>query len=173
MTTRDELLEHARTILCRGDAVSLDAVAREAGLTKPGVIHHVGSKEGLMIALVDHVIDHLEDDWGTGLPAGATVEDRLTVYLDYALDTPFDGAELAALADPRLRDALLQRWAERFEEWFVFDTDPTRRAAQIVVRQIADGVWYNRALGILEPDEADREAIRATGHGLLRAAVGA
>ena len=74
---------------------------------------------------------------------------------------------LAALADPRLRDPLLRRWSDRFDEWFVFDDDPVRRAPQVVVRQIADGVWYNRALGILELDERDREAIRTTAHGLL------
>ncbi|MEI5604275.1 helix-turn-helix domain-containing protein, partial [Streptomyces brasiliscabiei] len=62
MPTKIELLDHAVEVLRRGDALTLDAVAREAGLTKPGVVHHFGTKEVLTVAVVNRIIDRWEAD---------------------------------------------------------------------------------------------------------------
>ena len=93
--SKSELLESAVEILARGEPLTLDAVARASGLTKPGVIHHVGSKEGLMVAVVDHVIDRWTEDLDARLPSDATDVDRLAAYVDHALSTDFDPSDLA------------------------------------------------------------------------------
>lgn len=51
--TRKALLDGAaRAITVHGAAVSLDAVAREAGVSKGGLLHHFRSKDALLIGMV-------------------------------------------------------------------------------------------------------------------------
>lgn len=62
-------------------AVSLQDVAREVGLTQAGLLHHVGSKDGLLELLVSHLYDRsgTPDDYlATGDPA-ATHPDGLSL----------------------------------------------------------------------------------------------
>lgn len=52
--TRRALLDAAaRAIVSHGAAVSLDVVAREAGVSKGGLLHHFRSREALLIGMVE------------------------------------------------------------------------------------------------------------------------
>ena len=55
------ILDAAGAVLRRGDAraLTIDAVAAEAGLSKGGVLHHYASKDALILALVDRKLQHL------------------------------------------------------------------------------------------------------------------
>ena len=56
--TRRALLDAAaRTVVVHGAGVSLDVVAREAGVSKGGLMHHFRSKDELMTALADDLFD--------------------------------------------------------------------------------------------------------------------
>ena len=158
--SRSELLHNAAEILARGEPLTLDAVARASGLTKPGVIHHVGSKEGLMIAVVDHVIDRWTEELDSRLPSDATDVDRLAAYVDHALSTDFDPSDLVPLADLKLRDTLRDRWTEKLSPWLVASTSGSHRAGRIAARLLADGAWFNSAAGIETMNDDDRAEVR-------------
>ena len=105
---RDEALDRAVDLLRDGESLSLDSVARATGLTKPGLMYHFPTKEGLMTALVDRVVDRVRARAGRA-PAGRRDEsdhrvERLAAYLRWALAVPHDGSDLVMLSDPRLRD---------------------------------------------------------------------
>ena len=157
--SQNALLEHAVEILARGEPLTLDSVARACGLTKPGVIHHVGSKEGLMVAVVDHVIDRWTEDLDALLPADATDVDRLVAYVDHALSTDFDPSDLAPFADIRLRETLRDRWTEKLASWLVASTEGPLRARRIAARLIADGAWFNSAAGIETMNDSERAEV--------------
>lgn len=55
MTTRDDILAAALTLFAgRGyDAVGVAEIVDDAGITKPTLYHHFGSKQGLLEAIVD------------------------------------------------------------------------------------------------------------------------
>lgn len=56
--TRAALLEAAKRVLqTQGAALSLDAVAREAGVSKGGLLHHYPSREALLSALALELIE--------------------------------------------------------------------------------------------------------------------
>lgn len=166
---RAQLLDNAVEILRRDDVLTLDSLARAAGLTKPGVLHHVGSKEGLLLAVVDHVVDtweeHLRQD-----PAAQTGEpdatDRLRAYVDFAFTGNFDGSDLALFADVKLRQRLREQWAQRLEPW-LGPTGQERNAHHISVRLLADGAWFNQALGLAEMTTAEKAEVRALAHRML------
>lgn len=52
--TRREVLDAAaRALIAHGPGVSLDAVAREAGVSKGGLLHHFRTKQALLAGLID------------------------------------------------------------------------------------------------------------------------
>ena len=163
MPTKIELLDHAVEVLRRGDALTLDAVAREAGLTKPGVVHHFGTKEVLTVAVVNRIIDRWEADLHTRASTDAEAIDKLRAYVDYALNGDFDSSDLALLADVNLRERLSALWAERLTPWLGsnIDTDPASRASLRAARLLADGAWFNTALGIPTVRDDERSVLRA------------
>ena len=59
--TRRVLLDAAaRSAVTHGAGVSLDVVAREAGVSKGGLLHHFPSKDELMAALADDLFDRFD-----------------------------------------------------------------------------------------------------------------
>jgi AcrR family transcriptional regulator len=59
--TRRALLDAAaRSVVAHGAGVSLDVVAREAGVSKGGLMHHFRSKDELMSALADDLFDQFD-----------------------------------------------------------------------------------------------------------------
>jgi len=62
--TAQRLLEGARRLLERSGyaSLTLDAVAREAGETKSLIRYHFGSKQGLLVALVDWLLHEYTSD---------------------------------------------------------------------------------------------------------------
>jgi len=51
--TRREVLDAAaRALVAHGPSVSLDAVAKEAGVSKGGLLHHFRTKQALLAGLI-------------------------------------------------------------------------------------------------------------------------
>ncbi len=59
---RDQLLDSALQIVARDGfaSLTLDAVAKTAGVSKGGLIHHFPSKEALVAGMLEHHCDQLE-----------------------------------------------------------------------------------------------------------------
>lgn len=155
MAKKLEILDSALKVLRLGDALTIDAVAREGGLTKPGVVHHFPTKESLTLAVLDHLLAKWKDELIARAGANADAKDRLRAYVEYTLLGEMDSADLALFADPRLRDRLSARWAEQMNVWFGESNDPRVVAARL----IADGAWIDRCLGILPQDHLQRTAV--------------
>ncbi|MCG8926014.1 TetR/AcrR family transcriptional regulator [Lentzea sp. CC55] len=50
----------ARALIAQGPNVSLDAVAKEAGVSKGGLLHHFRSKQALIVGLIEEWFDHYD-----------------------------------------------------------------------------------------------------------------
>ncbi|MET1059391.1 MAG: TetR/AcrR family transcriptional regulator [Nocardioides sp.] len=174
---RDEALDRAVDLLRRGESLSLDSVAGATGLTKPGLMYHFPTKEALMTALVDRVVDGCERELEGLLPAGAaspTTHERLAAYLRWALTLPHDGSDLVMLSDPRLRDCLIDRWSERLRTWVEVPEDlPAQDRARLhLVRLAADGCWFADASGCAPLAADERPDVLRLGLELLEPGEG-
>lgn len=165
---KSSALDAAVRLLQDGGTLSLDSVARAAGLTKPGLMYHFATKEALLAALVEHVTDRCERELEALLPAGDDrsladhpARERLLAYAEWAITVEHGSADLVALADPRLRERMTELWAERFRPWVEVPADlpPPERARLHAVRLLADGCWFADASGILPVPAADRAAL--------------
>lgn len=157
MSARPALLEAAtRVVLAQGGAaLTLDAVAREAGVSKGGLLYHFPSKN----ALIGGLVAHLTEAFDAALAAAEAQEQGpgrhtrawLTVASSpqvAAVDAATAGlvaavAEAPALLQP-LRDAY-QRWDARMAD---DGLDPVDAA---LVRLTLDGLWMARVAGLPEP----------------------
>ena len=61
---RDEILGVAERRLVESgpDALRLQDIAAEVGVSHPAILHHFGSRDKLVLAVVDHAVARLQDD---------------------------------------------------------------------------------------------------------------
>lgn len=155
------ILDTALRLLDEGASVSLDSVAKAAGLTKPGLMYHFPTKAALMGALVDHVVDNLESDLIQRLAGPveqASAAERLRAYVQWALESPHRRSDLVMLADPKLADRLTKRWIARFDKWVAIPASASaqERAQYQAARLVADGAWLAATTNVF-PLTADEQ----------------
>ena len=163
MATKPEILDAALVALRRGGPLTLDSVAQEVGLTKPGIVHHFRTKSALTVAVVERLMDLWELDLTSRVDADADARARLRAYIDFAFTSDLDPSDLALLSDARLQQRLNELWVTRLAPWFgeSITDDPAELASIRAARLLADGAWFDRALGTVDFTEADRAAILA------------
>jgi AcrR family transcriptional regulator len=122
--TRARLLDAAATLFAdRGiDAVSVDAVAEAAGRTSGAVYAHFGSKQGLLMALLDEWAHALVTVLAAQFEGAASVEDRLRAVAADVITQPSDQTRrllllerelwLRAARDPEVAAAMRARAGE-------------------------------------------------------------
>ncbi|MFF3333004.1 TetR/AcrR family transcriptional regulator [Streptomyces sp. NPDC002888] len=156
-----------------GGTVTLDAAAKQAGLTKPGLMYHFPTKEALMLAVVNHVADRWEalllQRLGQPLET-ASHQQRIHAYVEVALAEPFDRADFAIFSDAHYRAAFTHTWVRRFEPWLTLPDDlpgPVR-GRLTAARLLADGHWMAAATDVFPVPERDHAHLLAVAEGLLK-----
>src|SRR3984893_8173920 len=102
--TRARLLDAAATLFAaRGtDAGSVDAVAHAAGRTSGAVYDHFGSKQGLLLALLDEWAHSLVTVIAAEFELATTVEDRLRAVAANVVTNPSDQTRRLLLLEREL-----------------------------------------------------------------------
>lgn len=99
------------------EAVSMDAVAAEAGVGKGTLFRRFGDKSGLAVALLDERERHLQERILTGPPPlgpDAPATDRLEAFLDAYLDYLFGHLDLVRVSETASPGARYRIGAYRF-----------------------------------------------------------
>lgn len=178
-SAREVMLDAAEAHLSADGTLTLDSAARAAGVTKPGLMYHFSTKEALLAAILERIgeryeqgmLAHVAARYGE-LPAdlaSVPVGHRYIAYLDWAGAEPLSPADLVIFADPNLRVALTERWQEQIDCWLHVPagTPAERRRRLLAVRLMADGLWFDRASGLLETSSDEAAAVHALALELL------
>jgi len=151
--TRDRLLDAAGTVVHRdgAQALTLDAVAKEAAVSKGGLLYHFKSKADLVQAMVDRWLGQ----FGTEMEEA----DEAFVRGYIKASTP-DEHELGMLAALVANPSLLVAVREQYGIW----QDRVQREARdpvdaTVARLAADGLWLAELLGMGPPTGELRERV--------------
>ena len=101
--------------------------------------------------------------------AEATAPQRFLAYLEWAGRASLSSADLVIFADPKLRVALTQRWQEQMDRWLDVPagTSVGLRRRLLAVRLLADGLWFDRASGLLETSAEEAVTLRKVAVDLL------
>ncbi len=167
-TTQRHILEAADQIVQRDGVahLTIEAVAREAGLSKGGVLYHFASKE----ALVNGMIALLLEDFDRDLAQALTQEDNssgqwLRAYISASSNLPEEeydpniGLIAAIGTDPCLLKPIRESyrtWQERVEH------DGLPPALATILRLAVDGLWFADFLGFASPQGKLREEVIQT-----------
>ncbi len=166
------LLAAAELIVKHGaDALTLDAVAANAGISKGGLLHHFPTKDALIHGMLDHLTQRFLDKQAQLLAreTPGTPGRWLRAYIDMTFtddEAPdvFDQA-LAHLVviDPDLRPMLQEKF-RYLGECARDDGLPPGQAE--LIRIACDGYWLGNILGMSDLDAAQRAQLRDTLHAL-------
>jgi AcrR family transcriptional regulator len=155
--TKIAILEAAaRVVLARGVAgLTLEAVAAESGLSKGGLLYHFATKEALLAAMVDRLIEvteqrieaHREQDRSKGNWVRGYLE---ACTLDAAAeDDPAGRLAVALLAAGATEPELVASLRARQDHWReMLRRDGIDPVLASIVRLAADGLWMNDIFGI-------------------------
>jgi AcrR family transcriptional regulator len=171
--TPDHILTAAERVVLRDGVarLTLEAVAREAKLSKGGVLYHFATKDALIQAMLERLIQycereleaHQEDDTAPGRWTRAYVRKKFEPVLSYPGEADFPrskevgaGLIVAATTNPRLLDPL----QERFRAWQqAIEADGIDPVRATVVRLAVDGLWLAELLGLWSPDDKLRTQV--------------
>src|SRR5215207_683151 len=155
---RAELLDAAIAVVRRdgAQALTLDAVAAEAGVSKGGVLYHFGSKRALIDGLVDCWLDDFEGRLdGPDFAAAYVRASDLSAAGPEVRASEF-GLLAALIDDPEVLEVARERHAEWLERML---GGGLAREDAWLVRLAADGLWYSDLLGIAAPQGEDRRLL--------------
>jgi AcrR family transcriptional regulator len=125
--TRDRLLQAAAARFAADgvERASIDAIADDAERTSGSVYAHFGSKEGLLLALLDSWKNDVVVASTAEISAAASTDERLAVIWRNFADPPGDGGRwlqlehelwLYATRHPDVLDRLAQRYRDVWQE---------------------------------------------------------
>ena len=145
--------------------LTLAAVAKEANVSKGGLLHYFPNKNALIEGLIVQLIDAFE----VSVTQKAASSDDPTAWLRAYINTTFDpqlsqaegsAGILAAVANnPELLAPLYERYQQWQHQIENSDIDP---ALATVLRLAADGLWFSELLGFGVLDEEKRAATLQT-----------
>ena len=164
--TRDRILEAGYAVAGQSGvaAVTLDAVADRAGVSKGGLLYHFPSKEALISGMVDglcHTFADLADAAASADPEPAGRSAR--AYLAASVGELWQSSRWLALVGALVvSPGLLDSWrAEVLAGREADEAENTDPVATAIVRLAADGLWLAGVLGLPEPDDALKSKILA------------
>jgi AcrR family transcriptional regulator len=174
---RTRILDAAEAIIrTRGVAgLTLEAAAREAGVSKGGLLYHFASKEALLAGLLNRMAGHVEEAFRQVLEAQPEGRGRTTrAILAWTFDHPeavcqqHERAAAVFLAafhhDPTLLDPIREvigRIRARQRE------DGLHPGVAQAVMAACDGLFMASLFGMYALEEAERRAIRTALERLL------
>jgi AcrR family transcriptional regulator len=161
-TTRQRLLAAAQTVVRRDGprALTLDAVAAEAGVSKGGLLYHFATKDALVDALIEDWLDSFEarvlegaadGNWARAYTRAAEVRSPGERATDVAL--------VVAVANaPQALDTVRRRYAAWQKRVVAGSPDPVDAT---IARLAADGLWIADLLGLAPPKGKLRREVLA------------
>lgn len=163
---RAQLLEaSAHMILAQGVAgLTLDAVAQMAGVSKGGLLHHFTSKQALLDALYNELLEQMDAQVSNAmkkdpLPFGSFSRAYITVNT-----TGSSQKKQARLIEVMMLESLSQeKMHQRWDMWLeqqLQKSGPEERSARLMLaRYAADGLWLNDLMHTAQPGARQRKTI--------------
>jgi AcrR family transcriptional regulator len=155
---REALLDAAVAVIRRDGAraLTLDAVAAEAGVSKGGLLYHFASKRALVDGLLERWLDDFEVRIGADGFAAAYVRACDLSAVGPEVTASEFGLLAALIEEPHVLEAVRTRYAGWMDRLLAEVDDPVDAWT---ARLAADGLWYSDLLGIATPQGEERRRL--------------
>lgn len=157
--SRRALLLQAANAVARREgaaALTLDAVAAEAGVSKGGLLYHFPTKEALILGLLEDALSRF-DTAMEEMRRGTSTAGAYLAATAFGTDPDGDASLIPALAQrPELMEPLQQKYQRWTEKMLQEGLDPVE---VWICRLVADGLWLSDTLRLTPPDPEIRAQI--------------
>lgn len=142
------------------DAVTLERVARDAGVSKGGLLHHFPSRRALIEALVEEMFARWDREIARHMDADPVAEGRFTrAYVMSTAtvgDSQFDIRVIGALTMAMsVDDNLRKHWTAWLANHTAREDGKEWTIERRMVRAAADGLWLADYTGTAIPDRGE------------------
>lgn len=163
--TRELILTAAANVVLSQGAskMTLEAVAKEAGVSKGGLLYHFPSKDALVEGMIEHMVQGLtdrirkayeQDEFGTN--QGRWLR-ALTKANFQSQDLELSaGLTAAVLLQPDLLEANRRAYETRQQ---LIEQDGVDMVWANIIRLVGDGIWFSELLGFAPPKEPIKSQI--------------
>ncbi|PLR80574.1 TetR family transcriptional regulator [Bacillus canaveralius] len=168
ITTRETILIEACKLVGREGVshLTLEGVAKEAGMSKGGLLYHFPTKDTLIKEMINYVMElsnnHIEEH-------AALEENDPGKWLRGFANSSFEQGGLRFLMSSGLLATMLsnsewvESWRERYVEWHQkIENDHNDLILGYIVFLAVDGLWYADLLGLNPPQGELRQKILET-----------
>lgn len=164
-TRKIDILDAASKIVAEKGIFSLtiDAVAKEAGISKGGLLYHYQSKE----VLVEKMVEHLANNYRSKI-IHQTEEDEAEkgrwtrAYLDVTFTKAYQNKDMHSglLAAKAINPVLLSPIHDVYTEWQTdIEADGIDPVLATIIRLAADGIWLADLFDINPIDDETKELV--------------
>lgn len=161
--SRSEILDAAMRVVdaVGGADITYQSVAKEAGLTKAGLMYHFPTRDAMMVAVIEHVIARWQTELCEVLSIPfeeSTLSQRVQAFVQFTCEGGVTAGEFVVFAEAVRRPELSRPWLEYLQTWFCFEggSDTNRL---LLVWLAANGLWVSEATGVLSPNPQQREEL--------------
>ncbi|MET0527866.1 MAG: TetR/AcrR family transcriptional regulator [Microvirga sp.] len=143
-------------------ALTLEAVAKQAGASKGALLHHFSSKADLLEAMMTNLIERFEDDLDRYAEADPDPRGRRTraVINACAHSASYENRlGVAIVAAMHFDPALLKRWQELAARWLEEDLAEADPVQASILRLVTNGLWASETFGLYPMDAKQRAAV--------------
>lgn len=138
-------------------AVTIQAVAEMADVTKGGVLHHYASKQILVDAMMQYQLQKLDELLDTAIARDPEPFGRFTrAYILCTFEIPEETFSISLLTDPGLKQQWIVWFRERLERHKDTDSSPTLE----IVRLAVDGFWLTKVTNTTEIVATDTQVLK-------------
>lgn len=157
--TRQLILSAAGKVVLEQGAsrMTLEAVAKQAGVSKGGLLYHFPSKEDLIEGMIQHMVQGLtnrirqeyeQDNFGTNQGRWLRALTRANFQSqDLELSA---GLTAAVLLQPDLLDVNRSAYQSRQA---LIEQDGVDLVWANIIRLVGDGIWFSELMGFAPPQE--------------------
>ncbi|MED3125095.1 TetR/AcrR family transcriptional regulator [Bacillus wiedmannii] len=152
--TRQKILAAASQIVqCKGVAkLTLEAVAKEAGISKGGLLYHFSTKEALIEGMILKGTEEYQDAIHNKVAEDLEKKGRwVRSFVEERLSNEGRVEELGSsmMAALMLKPELLEPLKQSFQQLQNnIENDEMDSVCATIIRLAADGLWYSEYLGV-------------------------
>ena len=159
MSTFDDILLAATQVVQRDGVgnLTLEKVAKEAGVSKGGLLYHFSSKDELIKQMLYSVTKKYDDGLNVQVERDNSPGKWSRAYLAETLHDLQHEQVMSAglLAGIATNPELLQHFQKQYEKWQQhIEQDDIDPVLATIVRLAADGLWFSQMFGLapVNPD---------------------
>ncbi|OBZ16828.1 TetR/AcrR family transcriptional regulator [Bacillus sp. FJAT-26390] len=156
----------AASIIVREQGVehlTLEAVAKAAGVSKGGLLYHFPSKDALINGMVEDLTNAFVEDIQDRVHRDLQPNGRWSrAYVESTFRGFEDGLEMSSILSAALftNPELLQQMQEQYAVWQKnIENDGLNPIRSTIARLAADGLWFSEMFGLAPLEKDARELI--------------